>query len=63
MTFEEAFDYLRSLSGMKEDAIRNLLNERIQEPGTEFIVVDEDSGTSFKVLYTEADGYSVEAIF
>ena len=63
MTFEEAFDYVRSLSSLKEDRIREVLNERAREPDTEFTLLDEDSGTSFQIRYTQADGFRIDAIF
>ena len=63
MTFEEAFDYIRSLSSMNEDAIKDVLNERSQKPDSEFTLSDENSGTSFNILYTQADGFKIDAIF
>lgn len=63
MTFEEAFDYMRSLSSMKEETIREILNERTKTPGEEFQIADEDSATSFQIRYTEADGYTIDALF
>jgi len=63
MTFEEAFDYIRSLSSMNEEAIKDVLNERSQKPDSEFTLSDENSGTSFNILYTQADGFKIDAIF
>ena len=63
MTFEEAFDYIRSLSSMNEEDIRVVLNERSHQPGTEFKLADENSGMSFLIRYTDADGYNIDAVF
>ncbi len=63
MTFEEAFDYMRSLSSMKEERIREVLNEQSQTVGSEIILADEDSGTSFQIRYTATDGFIIDALF
>jgi hypothetical protein len=62
MTFEEAFDYLRSLSSFNEDKIREVLKERSGTVG-EYILKDEDSGTNFDIRYTEKDGFIIDALF
>ena len=63
MTFEEAFDYIRSLSSMKEDSIREVLQERSGLAGSEFLLADEDSGMKFNIKYTNEDGFIVDALF
>ena len=63
MTFEEAFDYLRSLSSFSEDKIREVLTERSEVVGSEYILKDEDSGTNFDIRYTEQDGFIIDALF
>ena len=63
MTFEEAFDYLRSLSSFSEDKIREVLTERSGVVGPEYILKDEDSGTNFDIRYTEQDGFIIDALF
>jgi len=63
MTFEEAFDYIRSLSSLNEEAIRTVLNERSRQPGSEFTLADENSGMSFLIRFTDVDGYNIEAVF
>jgi hypothetical protein len=63
MTFEEAFDYLRSLSSLSEDKIREVLTERSATEASEFILKDEDSGTNFDIRYTEKDGFIIDALF
>ena len=62
MTFEEAFDYLRSLSSFNEDKIREVLTERSGAVG-EYMLKDEDSGTNFDIRYTEKDGFIIDALF
>jgi hypothetical protein len=62
MTFEEAFDYLRSLSSFNEEKIREVLTERSEKVG-EYILKDEDSGTNFDIRYTEKDGFIIDALF
>ena len=63
MTNEEAFDYIRSISSIEEDKIREVLTERAKEAGSEYILKDEDSGTSFQIRYTEQDGFTIDALF
>jgi hypothetical protein len=63
MTFEEAFDYLRSLSSFSEDKIREVLKERSGVTDTEYLLKDEDSGTNFDIRYTEQDGFIIDALF
>jgi hypothetical protein len=63
MTNEEAFDYIRSLSSIEEDKIREVLTERSKEAGSEYILKDEDSGTSFQIRYNEQDGFTIDALF
>jgi len=63
MTHEEAFDYIRSLSSIEEDKIRDVLAERSKESGSEYILKDEDSNTSFQIRYTEQDGFIIDALF
>ena len=63
MSFEEAFDYIRSLSSLNEERIKEILNERSQEPDQEFILSDEDSGTSFHIRFTQTDGFTIDAVF
>lgn len=63
MTNEEAFDYIRSISSIEENKIRDVLAERSKEPGSEYILKDEDSGTSFQIRYTEQDGFTIDALF
>ena len=63
MTFEEAFDYIRSLSGFGEEKIREVLTENSQTSGSEYILKDEDSNTSFQIRYTEKDGFIIDALF
>ena len=62
MTFEEAFDYMRSLSSFGEEKIREVLTEH-SKPGSDHILKDEDSNTSFQIRYTEQDGYIIDALF
>jgi len=62
MTYEEAFDYIRSISSMKEEQIREALEERMKETG-ESVLADEDSGTSFQIRFNSADGFTIDAIF
>jgi hypothetical protein len=62
MTFEEAFDYIRSLSSFSEDKIREVLKERSGTAG-EYILKDEDSGTNFDIRYTDKDGFIIDALF
>ena len=62
MTFEEAFDYMRSLSSFGEEKIREVLSEQ-SKPGADYILKDEDSNTSFQIRYTEQDGYIIDALF
>jgi len=62
MTYEEAFDYIRSISSMKEGKIREALEERMKEAG-ESVLADEDSGTSFQIRFDNADGFTIDAIF
>ncbi len=63
MTYEEAFDYMRSLSSFGEDKIREVLTEHSQQTGSDFILKDEDSNTSFQIRYTEQDGFIIDALF
>jgi|GEM_PF-3422507 len=63
MTFEEAFDYLRSLSSLGEDKIREVLTERSGAADSEYLLKDEDSGTNFDIRYTEKDGFIIDALF
>jgi hypothetical protein len=63
MTYEEAFDYIRSISSIQEDRIRDVLTERSNESGSEYILKDEDSNTSFQIRYTEKDGFIIDALF
>lgn len=63
MTNEEAFDYIRSLSSIDEDRIRAVLAEHSKESGSEYILKDEDSGTSFEIRYNEQDGFTIDALF
>ena len=63
MTFEEAFDYLRSLSSLSEDKIREVLTERSASDTSEFLLKDEDSGTNFDIRYSEKDGFIIDALF
>ena len=63
MTFEEAFDYLRSLSSLNEEKIREVLTERSAISGSEYILKDEDSGTNFDIRYTDQDGFIIDALF
>lgn len=63
MTFEEAFDYLRSLSSLSEDKIRDVLKERSGMGDSEYILKDEDSGTNFDIRYSEKDGFTIDALF
>lgn len=63
MTFEEAFDYLRSLSSLSEDKIREVLKEQSGTSGSEYILKDEDSGTNFDIRFTERDGFIIDALF
>jgi len=63
MTFEEAFDYLRSLSSLNEEKIREVLTERSGISGSEYILKDEDSGTNFDIRYSDQDGFTIDALF
>ena len=63
MTFEEAFDYLRSLSSLGEEKIREVLTEHSKQFGSEYVLQDEDSNTSFQIRYTEKDGFIIDALF
>ena len=63
MTYEEAFDYLRSLSSFGEEKIRDVLTQHSQKPGSEDVVPDEDTNTSFQIRYTEKDGFTIDALF
>jgi hypothetical protein len=63
MTFEESFDYIRSLSSMDEESIKTVLNERMSQPNSEYMLVDENSGTSFQIRYNNDDGFTIDAIF
>ena len=63
MTFEEAFDYLRSLSSLTEEKIREVLTERSEISGSEYLLKDEDSGTNFDIRYSEQDGFTIDALF
>jgi hypothetical protein len=63
MTYEEAFDYIRSLSSFGEDRIKEVLSEHSQKSGSESIVKDEDSNTSFQIRYTEKEGFIIDALF
>lgn len=63
MTFEESFDYIRSLSSMDEESIKQVLNQRMSEPNSEYTLTDENSGQSFQIRYTTEDGFTIDAIF
>jgi hypothetical protein len=63
MTYEEAFDYIRSLSSFGEEKIREVLQEHSQTSGSEYILKDEDSNTSFQIRYTEQEGFIIDALF
>jgi hypothetical protein len=63
MTYEEAFDYLRSLSSFGDEKIREVLTEHSKPSVSDFILKDEDTNTSFQIRYTEQDGYIIEALF
>ena len=62
MTYEEAFDYIRSLSSMREGAIKEVLDQRIKEKG-EFKLSDEDSGAAFLIRYDDSNGFTIDAVF
>lgn len=63
MTFEESFDYIRSLSSMDEESIKQVLNQRMTEPNSEYTLTDENSGQAFQIRYTTEDGFTIDAIF
>jgi hypothetical protein len=63
MTFEESFDYIRSLSSMDEESIKQVLNQRMNEPNSDYTLTDENSGQSFQIKYTREDGFTIDAIF
>ncbi|MCI0412541.1 hypothetical protein L0222_07030 [bacterium] len=63
MTNEEAFDYIRSLSSLEEDKIREVLAAQSKQSGSEYILKDEDSSTSFQIRYNEQDGFIIDALF
>jgi hypothetical protein len=63
MTFEESFDYIRSLSSMDEESIQKVLKERMTQPNSEYTLTDENSGQSFQIRYSSEDGFTIDAIF
>jgi hypothetical protein len=63
MTFEESFDYIRSLSSMDEESIQKVLKERMTQPNSEYTLTDENSGQSFRIRYSSEDGFTIDAIF
>lgn len=62
MTYEEAFDYIRSLSSMRDAAIKEVLDERVKEKG-EYRLSDEDSGAAFLIRYDDSNGFTIDAVF
>jgi hypothetical protein len=63
MTFEESFDYIRSLSSMDEESIQKVLKDRMTQPNSEYTLTDENSGQSFQIRYSSEDGFTIDAIF
>lgn len=48
---------------MDEESIKQVLNQRMSEPNSEYTLTDENSGQSFQIRYTTEDGFTIDAIF
>lgn len=48
---------------MDEESIKQVLNQRMTEPNSEYTLTDENSGQAFQIRYTTEDGFTIDAIF